>query len=265
MPVTASSSSLARQDDHTATPLSNKPSPAGLAPSTVSQWLPEQSSSGPSENQTATGGTLPPALAGVESRSLENSLTSGPDEKDPRVATGIASGSAAAVHPSAPKEILSTSPETVSGTAPEVTVSTKPEAVPASASEVAAEKAPYVVPQATPSIDPEKVGGPAPEATTSAIAEEGHSTDPEKIPTSSYPPPNGKGSPASSDLEKEIDLEAGHRSEDSNKKKPETTKPDVDPDIVDWDGPEDPQNPVNWSEKLKWANVAVIASITFLT
>ena len=134
-----------------------------------------------------------------------------------------------------------------------------------SISEAAPEKPPYAAPQATPSINSEKVGEPAPEAATSTIPEGGHSTDPEKAPTSTFPAPNGKGSPASSDLEKEIDLEAGHRNEELDKKELEMTKPDVDPDVVDWDGPDDPQNPVNWSEKLKWANVAVIASITFLT
>ena len=90
---------------------------------------------------------------------------------------------------------------------------------------------------------------------------------PEAAPfTSTLPVANGKGSPASSNLEKEIDLEAGHRSEDSDKKELETTNAEVlNPNIVDWDGPDDPKNPVNWSERLKWANVAVIATITFLT
>ena len=66
-------------------------------------------------------------------------------------------------------------------------------------------------------------------------------------------------------MEEKIDLEAGHASEDSKKEDPGTTSTEVDPNIVDWDGPDDPKNPVNWSEHLKWANVAVIASITFLT
>ncbi|MCJ1268777.1 hypothetical protein MMC22_008665 [Lobaria immixta] len=40
---------------------------------------------------------------------------------------------------------------------------------------------------------------------------------------------------------------------------------DQDPNIVTWDGPNDPANPMNWSEALKWGNVAVIAAITFIT
>lgn len=83
--------------------------------------------------------------------------------------------------------------------------------------------------------------------------------------TSKTPPQKVTGSPASSSSEKEVDLEAGHGSEHSDKKEPDTIKVGADPNIVDWDGPDDPKNPINWSEKLKWANVAVIASITFLT
>ena len=38
-----------------------------------------------------------------------------------------------------------------------------------------------------------------------------------------------------------------------------------DPNVVFWDGSDDPDNPVNWKESLKWANVATIAAITFIT
>lgn len=171
------------------------------------------------------------------------------------------SGSAAEAPPSAPKAIASTNPHIISGTASEAITSTKPEAIPASVLETA----PYSAPEATSSTDPEKVLESAPEVATSSVPEVAYSTDPEKVSTSTVPVANGKGSLASSELEKEIDLEAGHRSEDSDKKEPEGTKTEVDPNIVDWDGPEDRNNPVNWSEKLKWANVAVISSITFLT
>lgn len=192
----------------------------------------------------------------------EKALTPGPEKRDNLIAPGVASGSAAeAPLSSAPEAISSTSPEIVTGTPSRATMSTKPGAIPASIPETA----PYSAPEATPSTDPERVPESAPEVATSSVAEAAYTIDPEKVPTSTVPAPNGKGSPASSNLEKEVDLEAGHGSEDSDKKQPETTKPEADPNIVDWDGPDDPQNPVNWSEKLKWANVAVIASITFLT
>lgn len=38
-----------------------------------------------------------------------------------------------------------------------------------------------------------------------------------------------------------------------------------DPDVVDWDGPNDPGKALNWTQKKKLANLAVVSSITFLT
>ena len=40
---------------------------------------------------------------------------------------------------------------------------------------------------------------------------------------------------------------------------------DDDRNVVFWDGPDDPENPVNWKESLKWGNVAAISAITFIT
>lgn len=40
---------------------------------------------------------------------------------------------------------------------------------------------------------------------------------------------------------------------------------DNPPDIVFWDGPEDPANPKNWTESRKWAVLTLISLITFLT
>ena len=70
-----------------------------------------------------------------------------------------------------------------------------------------------------------------------------------------------------SDLGQAGDLEAGRRSTSgTDNKQPEVlaTEPH-DPNIVDWDGPDDQDNPLNWSEKKKWGTIAVLASITFLT
>ena len=33
--------------------------------------------------------------------------------------------------------------------------------------------------------------------------------------------------------------------------------------IVDWDGPEDPQNPQNWTSLRKWTIIILISAITF--
>lgn len=47
-----------------------------------------------------------------------------------------------------------------------------------------------------------------------------------------------------------------HRREESDIK---------DATIVDWDGPDDPQKPLNWSSKKKWTNMMIIAALTLLT
>lgn len=38
-----------------------------------------------------------------------------------------------------------------------------------------------------------------------------------------------------------------------------------DPNIVGWDGPDDPENPVNWSFKKKMATTVIISTITLVT
>lgn len=37
-----------------------------------------------------------------------------------------------------------------------------------------------------------------------------------------------------------------------------------DPSIVEWDGPDDPENPLNWSAGRKWANVIIFSTITMI-
>ena len=39
----------------------------------------------------------------------------------------------------------------------------------------------------------------------------------------------------------------------------------ADTNQVSWDGPEDPENPKNWSFKRKWAATIVISSFTFIS
>ena len=39
----------------------------------------------------------------------------------------------------------------------------------------------------------------------------------------------------------------------------------IDGCLVDWDGPNDPANPMNWSPKFKWANCILISFYTFIT
>lgn len=46
---------------------------------------------------------------------------------------------------------------------------------------------------------------------------------------------------------------------------PPASKETTDPDIIDWDGPDDPQNPKNWPSSKKWANIYVLAIVTFFS
>lgn len=38
-----------------------------------------------------------------------------------------------------------------------------------------------------------------------------------------------------------------------------------DPNVINWDGPDDPENPLNWPALKKWTNIAFLSAITFLT
>ena len=115
--------------------------------------------------------------------------------------------------------------------------------------------APSTPEQLLSSTDPEKDTSALPEATRS-------STPPAASSTSDD---NEKKSSASSSREEDIDLEAAHRGSSSSEKEPEPNQTEVDPNLVGWDGPDDPNNPYNWVGGLKWGNITIISSITFLT
>ncbi|KAF2737909.1 MFS general substrate transporter [Polyplosphaeria fusca] len=70
------------------------------------------------------------------------------------------------------------------------------------------------------------------------------------------------------DIEKgtlDKDVEKGIRAESlSTEDEDEARSEDNDPNIVWWDGPDDPQNPMNWSRNKKWGTVILISAITFL-
>ena len=53
--------------------------------------------------------------------------------------------------------------------------------------------------------------------------------------------------------------------QDADEKVPHETTIDHDENIVDWDGLDDPQKAMNWTDRKKWSNVAIISSVTFLT
>ncbi|KAI0911295.1 major facilitator superfamily domain-containing protein [Ustulina deusta] len=40
---------------------------------------------------------------------------------------------------------------------------------------------------------------------------------------------------------------------------------ETDPDVVNWDGPDDPQNPMNWSTAKKGVSIAIVSTMTLLS
>lgn len=42
------------------------------------------------------------------------------------------------------------------------------------------------------------------------------------------------------------------------------TSDEVDADVVDWDGPDDPENPLNWPKKKKWSMLGTLSVMTIL-
>ncbi|KAL1957864.1 hypothetical protein VTO42DRAFT_5429 [Malbranchea cinnamomea] len=69
------------------------------------------------------------------------------------------------------------------------------------------------------------------------------------------------------DLEKGLEASSHDQNVDTEQSAddPAANPSDRDPNIVDWDGPDDPMNPLNWSRKRKGTLVASISIITFLT
>ena len=42
-------------------------------------------------------------------------------------------------------------------------------------------------------------------------------------------------------------------------------KVETDPNIVNWDGPDDPENPMNWNSRKKAAAIGIVSFITLLS
>lgn len=59
---------------------------------------------------------------------------------------------------------------------------------------------------------------------------------------------------------RDTDLEAGLPIE-----KVKSSRSVKDPNLVGWEGPEDPENPKNWLMKRKWAATFVVSSFTFIS
>ena len=46
---------------------------------------------------------------------------------------------------------------------------------------------------------------------------------------------------------------------------PNNEKAPKDPNVVDWDGPNDPANPLNWSSSKKLAAISIVSLVTMLS
>ena len=72
-------------------------------------------------------------------------------------------------------------------------------------------------------------------------------------------------------LEEETEMRMGVMNEkdvekgDTALEKKKSTRSTKDPNLVTWKGPDDPENPKNWTKKQKWAATFVISSFTFIS
>jgi len=67
------------------------------------------------------------------------------------------------------------------------------------------------------------------------------------------------------DLEKNVDSSKGTSLSEETVEETAAQGEQEDPDIVWWDGPDDNQNPMNWSPARKWGAVVIVSVITLLT
>ncbi|KAI9706222.1 MAG: hypothetical protein M1812_008245 [Candelaria pacifica] len=72
---------------------------------------------------------------------------------------------------------------------------------------------------------------------------------------------DGEGPGIESTESNEKDLERGP----AKLEKQSSTKSVKDPNLVTWDGPDDPANPKNWTAGSKWAATLVVSSFTFIS
>jgi hypothetical protein len=69
-------------------------------------------------------------------------------------------------------------------------------------------------------------------------------------------------SEASHDIEKGCEPPSAGSNDETEKA---IVQPPEQSDLVDWDGEDDPQNPMNWSNTRKYLIIALVSTITFVT
>ncbi|OTA59264.1 MFS general substrate transporter [Hypoxylon sp. EC38] len=80
----------------------------------------------------------------------------------------------------------------------------------------------------------------------------------EKTEKDSVAPPTPDMDSSTVGPESEQDVEAGPDNRELN-------ADEKDPNVVDWDGPNDPENPMNWSDTNKWLNIGILSIMTIVT
>ncbi|KAF1950325.1 MFS general substrate transporter [Byssothecium circinans] len=88
-----------------------------------------------------------------------------------------------------------------------------------------------------------------------------------KVPSNlSHPRPAKSPKLAAEAIATPADLEKGGLDSHSSDEETEEQNGDEDdPNVVFWDGPDDPENPLNWPAKKRWGTVAIVSGLTFLT
>ncbi|KAI0788016.1 MFS polyamine transporter [Fomes fomentarius] len=100
-------------------------------------------------------------------------------------------------------------------------------------------------------------------------------TDSNKLPTSAVPSATptvhdepGISSPVNISVMDSGDVKKAREekcAEDAQDDRDSSTHEDGRVLVVDWDGPDDPQNPKNWSKKKKWAATVIVSAFTFIS
>ncbi|KNG49246.1 proteasome component pre4 [Stemphylium lycopersici] len=106
-------------------------------------------------------------------------------------------------------------------------------------------------------LDPAQDAQDQPHGQTKQAFEQGHDAD-IRLPDD----------PFSRDAEKGVEshTHSTHTDERTlSNSSPTEQESDRDPNIVDWDGPDDPANPQNWPAKKKWGIIAALGAVTLIT
>ncbi|ESZ93783.1 hypothetical protein SBOR_5839 [Sclerotinia borealis F-4128] len=99
---------------------------------------------------------------------------------------------------------------------------------------------------------------------------EGRWNDSDSIDTEPFPVQDALegealGSSQTTTLAKgDIDVEAQGEKEKEDVSRLEREKEEQDPNLVTWDGPDDPENPMNWPAKKKWMVTVMFGFMTFV-